>query len=67
MPPSAVGSGTGMSSEDKIRNKVDELAGKAKEAAGRATDDPDLEAEGRGQQATSNLRQAGEKVKDAFR
>ena len=38
MPPSAVGSGTGMSSEDKIRNKVDELAGKAKEAAGRATD-----------------------------
>ena len=67
MPPSAVGSGTGMSSEDKIRNKVDELAGKAKEAAGRATDHPDLEAEGRGQQATSNLEQAGEKVKDAFR
>ncbi|HEY4626794.1 MAG TPA: CsbD family protein [Blastococcus sp.] len=55
-----------MSAEDKIRNKIDELAGKGKEAAGRATDNPDLEAEGKGQQATSNLKQAGEKVKDAF-
>jgi uncharacterized protein YjbJ (UPF0337 family) len=56
-----------MSGEDKIRNKIDELAGKAKEAAGRATDNPDLAAEGRGEQAKSDLRQAGEKVKDAFK
>ncbi|MGY1636714.1 CsbD family protein [Geodermatophilus sp. SYSU D00742] len=56
-----------MSSEDKIRNKIDELAGKGKEVAGRATGNADLEAEGRGEQATSNLKQAGEKVKDAFR
>ena len=56
-----------MSSEDKISNKIDELAGKGKEAAGRATDNPDLEAEGRRDQAVSNLKQAGEKVKDAFR
>jgi uncharacterized protein YjbJ (UPF0337 family) len=56
-----------MSGEDKIRNKIDELAGKSKEAAGRATDNPDLEAEGKGQQTKSNLKQAGEKVKDAFK
>jgi uncharacterized protein YjbJ (UPF0337 family) len=56
-----------MSSEDKISNKVDELAGKGKEAAGRATDNPDLEAEGKGDQAKSNLKQAGEKVKDVFK
>jgi uncharacterized protein YjbJ (UPF0337 family) len=56
-----------MSSGDKISTKIDEVAGKGKEAAGRATDDPDLEAEGRGDQAKSNLKQAGEKVKDAFK
>jgi hypothetical protein len=33
----------------------------------RATDDPRLEAEGQRDQAASNLKQAGEKVKDAFR
>ena len=56
-----------MSAEDKISNKVDELAGKGKEVAGRVTGNPDLEAEGKGQQATSNLKQAGEKVKDVFK
>jgi len=56
-----------MSNEDKISNKVDELAGNCKEAAGRATDNLDLEAEGKGDQAKSNLKQAGEKVKDAFK
>ncbi|MEV0550426.1 CsbD family protein [Nocardia salmonicida] len=52
---------------DKAKNKADELAGKAKEATGRATDDRKLENEGRGDQAKSNLKDAGEKVKDAFR
>ncbi|SFK85137.1 CsbD family protein [Geodermatophilus ruber] len=56
-----------MSAENKISNKVDELAGKGKEAAGRATDNRDLEAEGKGEQTKSNLKQAGEKVKDAFK
>ena len=56
-----------MSGEDKISNKIDEAAGKGKEALGRATDNPDLEAEGRADQAKSNLKQAGEKVKDAFK
>jgi uncharacterized protein YjbJ (UPF0337 family) len=56
-----------MSAEDKAGNKIDELAGKAKETVGRTTHNPDLEAGGQGQQATSNLKQAGEKVKDAFK
>ena len=56
-----------MSSGDKISNKIDELAGKGKELAGRATDDPDLEAQGQGEQTASNLKQAVEKVKDAFK
>jgi uncharacterized protein YjbJ (UPF0337 family) len=56
-----------MSAEDKISNKVEELGGKGKEAAGRATNDRDLEAEGQGDQAKGNLKQAGEKVKDVFK
>ncbi|APE35141.1 CsbD family protein [Nocardia mangyaensis] len=56
-----------MSIADKAKNKAEELAGKAKEAMGSATDDKDLENEGRGEQAKSNLKDAGEKVKDTFR
>ena len=56
-----------MSAEDKAANKIDELAGKAKEGLGRATDNRDLEAEGKTDQVKSNLKQAGEKVKDAFK
>jgi uncharacterized protein YjbJ (UPF0337 family) len=56
-----------MSDSDKTENTVDKLAGKAKEGLGRATDDESLEAEGRGQQSTADLKQAGEKVKDAFK
>jgi uncharacterized protein YjbJ (UPF0337 family) len=67
MLPGPAGTSAGMSNEDKISNKIDELAGKGKETAGRATDNPDLEAEGKGDQATSNLKQAGEKIKDVFK
>jgi uncharacterized protein YjbJ (UPF0337 family) len=52
--------------DDKIDNKSEELGGKAKEATGKATDDESLEAEGKADQTSSNLKQAGEKVKDAF-
>jgi uncharacterized protein YjbJ (UPF0337 family) len=52
---------------NKARNKTQELKGQVKEAAGRATDDPRLEAEGRSDQTRANLKQAAEKVKDAFR
>jgi uncharacterized protein YjbJ (UPF0337 family) len=52
---------------NKARNKAQELKGQVKEATGRATDDPRLEAEGRSDQTRANLKQAAEKVKDAFR
>jgi len=56
-----------MGTEDKVRNEAEELKGKAKEGFGDLTDDERLEAEGKGDQVKANLKQAGEKVKDAFR
>jgi len=53
--------------EDKVRNEAEELKGKAKETYGDMTDDERMEAEGKGEQVKANLKQAGEKVKDAFR
>lgn len=52
-----------MSLGDKSPNKAEELKGKSKEAAGRATDDDELTAEGKADQAQGNLKQAGEKSK----
>jgi uncharacterized protein YjbJ (UPF0337 family) len=51
---------------DDIKNKAQELVGKSKAKAGEATGDKDLEAEGHKDQAKGDLKQAGEKVKDAF-
>jgi uncharacterized protein YjbJ (UPF0337 family) len=55
-----------MGLDDKIDNKTEELAGKAKEGVGKATGDDELEIQGKADQLKSNLKQAGEKVKDAF-
>lgn len=55
-----------MGMDDKIENKTEDLKGKAKEAAGGATDDEDLEAEGKTDQTKSSLKDAKENVKDAF-
>ncbi|MQY30840.1 CsbD family protein [Nocardia aurantia] len=56
-----------MSATDKAKNKADELAGKAKEKTGQVTGDREQENEGKADQVKSNLKDAGEKVKDAFR
>lgn len=56
-----------MSGTDKISNKADELAGQAKEKYGEATGDESKKNEGKADQVKSNLKDAGEKVKDAFR
>ena len=56
-----------MSFENKVDNKAEEVGGKVKEGVGRATDDERLEAEGKADQTGSNLKQAGEKIKDAFK
>ncbi len=47
-------------------NKVEELSGQAKEKTGEATGDKDLQAEGKADQASGNLKDAGEKIKDVF-
>jgi uncharacterized protein YjbJ (UPF0337 family) len=56
-----------MGTNDKADNKLEELGGKAKEAVGSATGDEDLERQGEHDQSKANLKQAGEKVKDAFK
>jgi uncharacterized protein YjbJ (UPF0337 family) len=56
-----------MGTDDKARNKAQDVKGKAKEGWGKATDDERLEAEGKADQSKSDIKQAGEKVKDAFR
>ena len=56
-----------MGTDDKMDHKMEEFGGKAKEAVGRATGDEELEAQGDRDQTKSNLKQAGEKVKDAFK
>jgi uncharacterized protein YjbJ (UPF0337 family) len=53
--------------DDKLKNKKDEAEGAVKEQFGKATDDEEMEREGRTDQTKSNLKQAGEKVKDAFK
>jgi uncharacterized protein YjbJ (UPF0337 family) len=50
---------------DKISNTVEETAGKAKEAVGKMAGDKDLQGEGQGDQAKSQVKQAGENIKDA--
>jgi uncharacterized protein YjbJ (UPF0337 family) len=55
-----------MSAEDKANNTAEQAKGKVKEGAGKVTGDESLEAEGHGDQAKGNLKQAGEKVKDTF-
>lgn len=56
-----------MSGIDKIKNKAEEMSGKAKESVGEATGDRDLQAEGQADQVSGNLKQAGEKIKDVFK
>lgn len=56
-----------MGLDDKIENKKDEAVGAAKEHLGKATDDEQMEREGKNDQSVSNVKQAGEKIKDAFK
>lgn len=56
-----------MSAEDKVKNHTEKVTGKIKEHAGKATGDESLEAEGQADQTKGDLKNAGEKVKDAFK
>ncbi|ORT58056.1 CsbD family protein [Streptomyces sp. CB03238] len=51
----------------KASAKAEEAKGAAKENVGRAVGNERLTAEGRAERAKGDLRQAGKKVKDAFR
>lgn len=52
---------------DKAKNTGQITKGKIKEVAGNATGDQSLEAEGKVDQVKGNVKQAGEKVKDALK
>ena len=56
-----------MGMDDKAKNAAQDLGGKAKEAVGKVTDNEKLQAEGKADQVEADLKQAGEKVKDAFK
>jgi uncharacterized protein YjbJ (UPF0337 family) len=50
-----------------LDDKMQELKGDAKEKMGDATGNEQLQAEGQADQTKGNLKQAGDKVKDAFK
>lgn len=51
---------------DKAKHAAEDAAGHVKEGVGKATGNEDLEREGRVDQAKADVKQAGDKVKDAF-
>lgn len=55
-----------MSTEDKISNKAQDLKGQAKEKIGEVTNNRDLEAKGKTDQAKAAVKDVGEQAKDAF-
>jgi uncharacterized protein YjbJ (UPF0337 family) len=56
-----------MSTADKAKNKAQEAKGHVEDAVGKVTNDRSLRARGKGNKTSGNLKQAGEKVKDAFK
>jgi uncharacterized protein YjbJ (UPF0337 family) len=52
---------------NKLKNATQHLTGRLKEATGRITGDKALRVEGKDDQTAANLKQAGEKVRDAFK
>jgi uncharacterized protein YjbJ (UPF0337 family) len=56
-----------MGSEDKMKNAAESAKGKVKEKTGDATDNKDLQAEGQAEKSVADLKQAGEKAKDAIK
>jgi uncharacterized protein YjbJ (UPF0337 family) len=55
-----------MSASDKVSNAATQVIGRVKEAAGAITGNVDLKATGQREQFTSNLKQAGENLKDSL-
>ena len=55
-----------MATTDKAKNTAQEAKGKVKEVAGKITGNDKLEAKGKTDQKTGDVKQAGEKIKDAI-
>jgi uncharacterized protein YjbJ (UPF0337 family) len=56
-----------MGAGDKARHATEKTKGKAQEAAGKATNNPSQTGKGQRKQTKADLKQAGEKTKDAFK
>ena len=56
-----------MGGKNKLKNVAEQAKGKVKEKTGDATGNRDLQAEGRGEKTKADLKQAGEKAKDALK
>jgi len=56
-----------MAITDKATNEAHRAKGKVREVAGKLTGNDRLRAKGKADQTKGNLKQAGEKVKDAFK
>ncbi|MGK4585176.1 CsbD family protein [Kitasatospora sp. HPMI-4] len=56
-----------MSGADKVRNVAEKAKGHAKEAVGKVVGDRPTAAEGKADKVSADVKQAGEKVKDAFK
>jgi len=56
-----------MGMDDKMKHSAESGLGKTKEKLGSTTNDESLEAEGKKDQSKADLKQAGGKVKDAFK
>jgi uncharacterized protein YjbJ (UPF0337 family) len=55
-----------MGYDDKARNKVEDLGGKAKEGVGKVTGNERLEREGETDQAKTTAKEGARKVKDSL-
>ena len=56
-----------MATTDKAKNTAQQAKGKLKETVGKVSGDDRLRAEGKADQVKGNVKQAGEKLKDAFK
>lgn len=56
-----------MTKHDKAKNVAQIAKGKVKRAAGKRLGNEEMQREGQMDQVKGNLKQAGEKVKDAFK
>jgi uncharacterized protein YjbJ (UPF0337 family) len=56
-----------MATTDKAKNTAQQAKGKVKETVGKVSGDDKLRAEGKADQVKGDVKQAGEKLKDAFK